>query len=125
VIYLKTCEVTGEGEPCNNQIKRLKKTIAKIPDERQLQNNTEIFKAISDPTRLKILYLLQDGELCVCEIINVLEKPQSTISHHLNVLKKAGFIKGRKEGLWIHYQLTNPKIIELLDNLTNLINKTD
>lgn len=125
MIYLKTCEVTGEGEPCNNQIKRLKKTIAKIPDERQLQNNTEIFKAISDPTRLKILYLLQDGELCVCEIINVLEKPQSTISHHLNVLKKAGFIKGRKEGLWIHYQLTNPKIIELLDNLTNLINKTD
>lgn len=122
---MKTCEVTGEGEPCNNQIKRLKKTIAKIPDERQLQNNTEIFKAISDPTRLKILYLLQDGELCVCEIINVLEKPQSTISHHLNVLKKAGFIKGRKEGLWIHYQLTNPKIIELLDNLTNLINKTD
>lgn len=122
---MKTCEVTGEGEPCNNQIKRLKKTIAKIPDERQLQNNTEIFKAISDPTRLKILYLLQDGELCVCEIINVLEKPQSTISHHLNVLKKAGFIKGRKEGLWIHYQLNNPKIIELLDNLTNLINKTD
>jgi ArsR family transcriptional regulator len=125
VIYLKTCEVTGEGESCNNQIKRLKKTIAKIPDERQLQNNTEIFKAISDPTRLKILYLLQDGELCVCEVINVLEKPQSTISHHLNVLKKAGFIKGRKEGLWIHYQLTNPKIIEILDNLTNLINKTD
>jgi ArsR family transcriptional regulator len=122
---LKTCEVTGEGEPCNNQIKRLKKTIDKIPDERQLQNNTEIFKAISDPTRLKILYLLQDGELCVCEIINVLEKPQSTISHHLNVLKNAGFIKGRKEGLWIHYQLNNPKIIELLDNLTNLINKTD
>jgi len=124
VIYLKTCEVTGEGKPCNNQIKKLKKTIAKIPDENQLQNNTEIFKAISDPTRLKILYLLQDGELCVCEIIDVLEKPQSTISHHLNVLKKAGFIQGRKEGLWIHYQLTNPKLLELIDNLTDLIKKT-
>ena len=121
---MKTCEITGEGNPCNNQIKRLKETIAKIPDDNKLQNNTEIFKAISDPTRLKILYLLQDGELCVCEIINVLEKPQSTISHHLNVLKKAGFIQGRKEGLWIHYQLTNPKLLELIDNLTDLIKKT-
>jgi ArsR family transcriptional regulator len=123
VIYLKTCEITGEGDPCNSQIKRLKKTIAKIPEETQLQNYTEIFKAISDPTRLKILYLLQDGELCVCEIITVLEKPQSTISHHLNVLKKAGFIQGRKEGLWIHYQLINPKLLELIDNLTDLIKK--
>lgn len=121
---MKTCEITGEGDPCNSQIKRLKKTIANIPEEKQLENNTEIFKAISDPTRLKILYLLQDGELCVCEIIDVLEKPQSTISHHLNVLKKAGFIQGRKEGLWIHYQLTNPKLLELIDNLTDLINKT-
>ncbi len=121
---MKTCDVTGEGKPCNSQIKKLKKTMAKIPDENQLQNNTEIFKAISDPTRLKILYLLQDGELCVCEIINVLEKPQSTISHHLNVLKKADFIQGRKEGLWIHYQLTNPKLLELIDNLTDLIKKT-
>lgn len=121
---MKTCEITGEGDPCNSQIKRLKETIAKIPDDNKLQDNTEIFKAISDPTRLKILYLLQDGELCVCEIINVLEKPQSTISHHLNVLKKAGFIQGRKEGLWIHYQLTNPKLLELIDNLTDLIKKT-
>lgn len=121
---MKTCEMTGKGDPCNNQIKRLKETIAKIPDDHKLLNNSEIFKAISDPTRLKILYLLQDGELCVCEIIKVLEKPQSTISHHLNVLKKAGFIQGRKEGLWIHYQLTNPKLLKLIDNLTDLIKKT-
>lgn len=121
MIYLKTCEITGEGDHYNGQIKRLKETIAKIPEDKQLQDKSEIFKAISDPTRIKILYLLQDGELCVCEITDVLEKPQSTISHHLNVLKKAGFIQGRKEGLWIHYQLTNDQLLELIENLSDLI----
>ncbi len=120
VICLKTCDINGEGPGCN-QTKELKKTLEKIPNLEGLENRSEIFKAISDSTRLKILYLLQDGELCVCEIINVLEKPQSTISHHLNVLKKAGFIQGRKEGLWIHYQLTNPDLLDLIDNLTNSI----
>ncbi|MGF7117443.1 ArsR/SmtB family transcription factor [Methanobacterium oryzae] len=114
---MKTCEITGEGKPCSNQIKRLKEILDKIPEDEELQHRSEHFKAISDPTRLKILYLLQDGELCVCEIINVLEKPQSTISHHLNVLKNAGFIEGRKAGVWIHYKLLNPEIVDLIENL--------
>lgn len=120
MILLKICDANGEGPSCN-QSEELKNTLKKMPSLEGLEKRSEIFKAISDPTRLKILYLLQDGELCVCEIIAVLEKPQSTISHHLNVLKKAGFIQGRKEGLWIHYQLTNPNLLELIDNLTNLI----
>nr|WP_282730821.1 metalloregulator ArsR/SmtB family transcription factor [Methanobacterium alcaliphilum] len=85
-----------------------------MPDQEKLENQSNVFKAISDPTRLKILYLLQEGELCVCEINTALEKPQSTISHHLTVLKSSGFIKGRKEGVWIHYKLSNPSIIELI-----------
>ncbi len=114
---MKTCEITGEGKPCSDQIKKLKDTLDKIPGEEELQSKSEQFKAISDPTRLKILYLLQNGELCVCEIISALEKPQSTISHHLNILKSAEFIKGRKEGVWIHYRLINPEIVELIENL--------
>jgi ArsR family transcriptional regulator len=114
---VKTCEITDEGKLHDGQIKRLNEIIAKIPDEEGLQKKSERFKAISDPTRLKILYLLQDGELCVCEIFTALEKPQSTISHHLNVLKNSGFIKGQKEGVWIHYKLVNPKIVDLIENL--------
>lgn len=114
---MKTCEITGEGKPCKGQIKKLKETLAKIPKDEELQDKSERFKAISDPTRLKILYLLQDGELCVCEIIDVLEKPQSTISHHLNVLKNAEFIEGRKDGVWIHYKLVNPEIVNLIEKL--------
>ncbi|MGI6465017.1 MAG: ArsR/SmtB family transcription factor [Methanobacterium sp.] len=78
-------------------------------------------KALSDPTRLKILYLLSEGELCVCEIICALDKPQSSISHHLNILKNLGFIKGRKEGVWIHYSLTSPKIADMVKELIELI----
>ncbi len=114
---MKTCEIKDEGKPCSDQIKKLKKTLDEIPDFEELENKSERFKAISDPTRLKILYLLQEGELCVCEILTALEKPQSTISHHLNVLKNSGFIKGRKEGVWIHYKLINPKVVDLIEDL--------
>ncbi len=91
-----------------------------IPPETILENLSEKFKALSDPTRLKILYLLEGGELCVCELILALDKPQSTISHHLNVLKNAGFIAGRKEGLWIHYKLKNHKIMNIINVLREI-----
>ena len=117
---MKSCEISDKS-PSPEQVARLKKIMARLPDEDELQNESEMFKAISDPTRLKILYLLVDGELCACEIICALKKPQSTISHHLNILKNASFIKGRKEGVWIHYKLSNIKIIELLEELTKSI----
>ncbi|HEX3014301.1 MAG TPA: metalloregulator ArsR/SmtB family transcription factor [Methanobacterium sp.] len=116
---MKTCEINGKEEPCSVQIENLKKILDKIPSDETFEVKSEQFKAISDPTRLKILYVLQDGELCACEIIMALEKPQSTISHHLNVLKNAGFIKGRKEGVWIHYKLVNPEIVDLIEGLVD------
>ena len=114
---MKTCQINSKGEPCSEQIANLKEILSKIPSDEIFENMSDRFKAVSDPTRLKILYLLQDGELCVCEIIMALEKPQSTISHHLNVLKNARFIKGRKEGVWIHYKLVNPEIVSLIEDL--------
>jgi DNA-binding transcriptional ArsR family regulator len=115
---MKTCEITGQGEPCNDQLENIEEILDKIPEDEELQYKSEYFKALSDPTRLKILYLLQHGELCVCEINTAIEKPQSTTSHHLNVLKSAGLIKGRKDGVWIHYKLTNQEIVGLLEELT-------
>jgi len=64
-----------------------------------------IFRALSDRTRLRILNLLQDGELCVCHIVGVLDSPQPTVSRHLAYLRKAGLVVARKEGLWMHYRL--------------------
>jgi len=62
-------------------------------------------KAISDPTRMRMLKLLEGGELCVCEIMEVLDLVQSTASKHLNILKMAGFVESRKNGTWTYYRL--------------------
>jgi ArsR family transcriptional regulator, arsenate/arsenite/antimonite-responsive transcriptional repressor len=64
-----------------------------------------IFKALSDATRLRIVKLLEQGELCVCEIVAALGIVQPKASFHLGVLKEAKLIKDRKQGKWIHYSL--------------------
>jgi ArsR family transcriptional regulator len=64
-----------------------------------------IFKALSDETRLRILKLLEKGELCVCDIVASLDMIQPKVSFHLGVLKDAGLIKDRKQGKWIHYSI--------------------
>jgi ArsR family transcriptional regulator len=64
-----------------------------------------IFKALSDETRLRIIKLLEDGELCVCDITAALDMVQPKVSFHLSTLKEAGLIKDRKSGKWIHYSL--------------------
>ena len=63
-------------------------------------------KAISDPTRVRMLKLLEPGELCVCEIMEVLGIKQPTASKHLNILKFAGIVKSRKQGTWSYYRLS-------------------
>lgn len=62
------------------------------------------FKGLSDPTRLRILNLLSAGELCVCDLIAVLDMPQSTISRHLAYLRKSDWVEGRRKGKWMYYR---------------------
>ncbi len=115
------CEIQGEDRPNESQKKRIKELMGSLPDDDHYEKYSGKLKALSDATRLKILYLLSDGELCVCEIMYALDKPQSSISHHLNILKNLGFIKGRKEGVWIHYSLKNPEITDTVEKLIELI----
>jgi ArsR family transcriptional regulator, arsenate/arsenite/antimonite-responsive transcriptional repressor len=70
-----------------------------------LKELTDLFKALSDETRLRILKLLEGGELCVCDIMAALDKIQPKISFHLGVLKKANLLKGTKQGKWMHYKI--------------------
>jgi ArsR family transcriptional regulator, arsenate/arsenite/antimonite-responsive transcriptional repressor len=77
-----------------------------------MQNILKIFKALSDETRLRILKLLEHGELCVCDIVASLDQIQPKVSFHLNVLKEAGFIKDRKQGKWIHYSIDDSDIFK-------------
>jgi ArsR family transcriptional regulator len=69
-----------------------------------------IFKALSDETRMRILKLLEKGELCVCDIVASLDMIQPKVSFHLCVLKEAGLIKDRKQGKWIHYCIDDTDI---------------
>jgi ArsR family transcriptional regulator len=63
-----------------------------------------IFKALSDETRLRIVKLLEHGELCVCDIVAAMDLVQPKVSFHLSALKDAGLVRDRKEGKWIHYR---------------------
>jgi len=64
-----------------------------------------VMKAVADPTRVRILKILESGEICVCQIIAVIQLSQSTISKHLYLLKSAGLIKDRKDKKWVFYSL--------------------
>ena len=64
-----------------------------------------LFKALSDKTRLRILNLLRAGELCVCDLVSVLNVPQPKVSRHLAYLRKVGLVTVRKESVWCYYQL--------------------
>ena len=68
-----------------------------------------VFRAFCDRTRLRILSLLRDGELCVGDIVESLQSPQPKVSRHLAHLRKAGLVTVRKEGLWCHYSLASPQ----------------
>ena len=65
-----------------------------------------IFQSLDDETRLRILALLvEEEELCVCDLVSVLQLPQSTVSRQLSLLKGAGWLKDRREGVWIYYSI--------------------
>jgi ArsR family transcriptional regulator len=80
-----------------------------------------VMKAASDPSRVKILKILQKKVMCVCEIQTVLETAQSTASKHLKILEEAGLVTSHKDGLWVNYRLTDghqsPYAANLIGNM--------
>lgn len=85
-----------------------------------MKQTAQTYKALSDETRLRILGLLLNGELCVCELMGILNLPQSTVSRHLAYLKNSGLVSDQRRGTWMHYSLVNGETIfhrELFDFL--------
>lgn len=68
-----------------------------------------LFQAFADPTRLRLVGLLRSGELCVCDLVEVLGAPQPTVSRHLKSLRDAGLVAARDDGRWRHYRLAVPR----------------
>jgi hypothetical protein len=79
----------GDADKAECKVDKLRAITSKL-DEKEIEVEAEIFKALADPCRFKILSLLQEGELCVCEIMVGVDRPQSSSSHHLYILKDAG-----------------------------------
>jgi ArsR family transcriptional regulator len=73
-----------------------------------LEQSARLLKAYADPVRLRLLSLLEGREVCVCHLHEAVQLPQPTVSRHLAYLRRAGLVAARKEGLWVHYRLTEP-----------------
>lgn len=77
-----------------------------------MQNEIQLFKALSDGTRLRLLLLLlNNGELCVCDLIESLKIPQSTASRHLALLRNAGLVDGERRGTWMYYRVVEDQTL--------------
>jgi ArsR family transcriptional regulator len=71
-------------------------------------NMERFFQALGDNTRLRLLNLMGDQEICVCYFVEILDQPQPKISRHLAYLRSAGIVAARREGKWIHYRIVMP-----------------
>jgi DNA-binding transcriptional ArsR family regulator len=86
-----------------------------IPQEETLFELAELFKVFGDSTRIKILCVLFESEMCVCDIAALLNMTQSAISHQLRVLKNARLVKYKKEGKVVYYSLDDQHVKEIFD----------
>ncbi|WP_322181230.1 ArsR/SmtB family transcription factor [Neglectibacter caecimuris] len=86
-----------------------------MPEEELLFDLAELFKIFGDSTRVKILFVLFEAEMCVCDIAQLLGMTQSAISHQLQVLKKSKLVKYRREGKTVFYTLADSHVRTILD----------
>jgi ArsR family transcriptional regulator, arsenate/arsenite/antimonite-responsive transcriptional repressor len=86
-----------------------------------MRDKIELFKVMSEPNRVRILMMLLQKPLCVCEITSILELTTATVSNHLSYLRQNGFIEDEKEGKWINYRIVknieDPMVKNLIDSL--------
>ena len=93
----------------------IKKVEENMPKEEILNDLAALFKVFGDPTRVKILYVLFQSELCVCDLAEVLNMSQSAISHQLRVLKQMELVKNRRDGKTVFYSLADDHIQTIMN----------
>ena len=86
-----------------------------MPEETDLYDLSELFKVFGDSTRIRILFVLFESEMCVCDIASLLNMTQSAISHQLRVLKQSRLVKFRKEGKTVYYSLADSHVRSIID----------
>ncbi|OFK63611.1 transcriptional regulator [Globicatella sp. HMSC072A10] len=106
---IERCDCNVIHEDIVNQVRD------KMPQEESLYDLAELFKVFGDPTRIRILWTLNEAEMCVCDIAVLLNMTQSAISHQLRVLKQANLVKNKKEGKAVYYSLVDDHVREIFD----------
>jgi len=104
------------------RITQLKTRIGK--EEKRLRELEDLFAALGDATRLKMLKIIADEELCSCEVMAALELTQPTTSHHLAILERAGLLTSRRNGKWVFYKIANPQVRSLISKGFSLVEET-
>ncbi len=92
-------------------------------EERILELKAEVLKVLAQPTRLRILELLRNGERCICEIVPAINGEQSNISRHISLMQKSNLVTTRKDGVKVMVKVKDPKIFEILDSVGLLLKK--
>ena len=92
-------------------------------EDRVLELKSEILKALAQPTRMKILECLRDGEKCICEIVPAINGEQSNISRHISLMQKTHLVSTRKEGVRVMVKVSDPKVFAILDSIGLLLKK--
>lgn len=87
----------------------------KMPKEDELYDLSDFFKVFGDSTRIKIMWALDESEMCVCDLAVLLNMTKSAISHQLRSLKEANLVKNRKEGKVVFYSLTDDHVKEIFE----------
>lgn len=90
-------------------------------EKRLFKLQAQVFKALAHPIRLAAVQFLKDGEQCVCDIIDYVESERSNVSRHLSVLKQAGVVSDRKEGLQVYYRLNMPCAVSFFSCVKEIV----
>lgn len=105
---------TVPREPCDLDAEQL---VRALPEDVVLDEAVMLLKGFADPTRLKILALLREGEVCVHQIVEALEMTQSAVSHQLRTLRGARLVAFKKRGRHVYYRLADDHVREMLDGV--------
>ena len=110
---LMRVECCDEPQVHEELLKKLNET---LPDEDTLYDLAELFKVFGDSTRIRILYVLFEAEVCVCDLAATLSMTQSAVSHQLKILKQARLVKARREGKQVFYALSDDHVRSIISS---------
>ena len=107
--HMECCETTFVHEDL------VRKVHERLPEEEKLYALAELFKVFGDSTRIRILFVLFEAEVCVCDLAETLQMTQSAISHQLRILKQNKLVKSRREGKSVFYSLADSHVRTIID----------